>query len=178
MTKQKGQIPDLRTDYYFQKVKECGKNHSWFHWPSMELAFNIVYSYDIFSGYLVQKLKPYGLSRATFNVLGILGRSGKKGCTHVELSRLLLVSRANITEMISSLVGKGLVKRVDSQADKRLCMIHLTKEGKTLLSLVQPFYHKELKSLASALSPGEKEELNRLLTKLRHRVLHLQETNL
>ena len=49
-----------------------------------------------------------------------------------ELSKRLALATSTMTRMIDNLVKEGLVERKPDFADRRLVMVHLTKEGKRL----------------------------------------------
>jgi len=165
---------DKREVYYLKRLRNYGKQFKWFHWDSIELVLNLIYTYDVLSNRLSKILLPTGLSRSTFNVLNIICRSEKKGCTHKDLSDLLLVSRANVTGLIDNLVRRNLVRREYSKKDRRLSIVVLTSEGEKLIKSVLPLYYKEIRTLVSVLTPGEMTELDRLLNKIRSNVFNLQ----
>jgi len=165
---------DKRAGYYWNRIEDYGRKFKWFHWHSVELFLNLIYSYDVIFSYLASKLKSGNLSRSAFNILNIISRSEKKGCTHVELSELLLVSRANVTGLVDSLVGRDLVQRQVSERDRRLSIVKITKKGEELLNSVIPFYYLEMRKLASTLSDDERDKLNKMLNKLRLKVFDLR----
>ena len=165
---------DKRASYYWSRLQDYGKKYKWFHWRSVKLFLNLIYTYDIIFNYLAAKLKSRGLSRSTFNILNIISRSEKKGCTHKELSELLLVSRANVTGLVDSLVRRNLVERMNTPRDRRLSIVKVTKKGEELLNSVIPFYYLEMRKLASSLNNDEKDKLNKILTKLRLKVFDLR----
>jgi len=165
---------DKRASYYWSRLQDYGKKYKWFHWTSVETFLNLIYTYDVISSHLASKLKRSGLSRSTFNILNIISRSEKKGCPHKELSELLLVSRANVTGLVDSLARRHLVERQDSQKDRRLSIVNITEKGKELLNCAVPFYYLEMRKIVSSLSNDERDVLNKVLTKLRLRVLDLR----
>ncbi len=83
--------------------------------------------------------RPYGVSSAQYNVLVLL-KENKEGLSQVEISRQMVVSRANITSIIDKLEKKGLVKRFSDPDDRRLFNIRLTKEGRQLIKEVEKAY--------------------------------------
>lgn len=170
----KEQRKDRRASYYWSRVQDYGKKYKWFHWPSVEMFLNLIYSYDVIFNYLSAKLKSKGLSRSTFNVLNIISRSEAKGCTHKELSELLLVSRANVTGLVDSLVRRNLVERRGARRDRRLSIVKITQKGEALLTSVIPLYYLEMRRLASCLNTDERDTLNTILAKLRLKVTDLR----
>ncbi len=173
MKKIEKKTEDKRAIYYWDRLQNYGRKYKWFHWPSVEAFLNLVYTYDVISNHFASKIQHTGLSRSALNILNIISRSDKKGCTHKELSDLLLVSRANVTGLVDSLVRKNLVKRQDSQHDRRLSIVKITKNGEELLNSVLPSYYLEMRRLASDLSNDERNKLNDILIKLRLKIFDL-----
>jgi len=159
---------DAKVDYYWQRIRGFGGHYKNFNWNTMELVLNLTFTYDLLNAGLSQKARQYGLSRAALNVLSILNHSeGKKGCPHNEISKLLLVSRANITGLIDGLIRQGLVERVYDENDRRICIARISKEGEGLLKLLLPQYYEHAAGLLLNLSDKEKSQLNKLLVKMR-----------
>ena len=63
----------------------------------------------------------------------ILSRSQSKACKQNEISQLMLVSRANITGLVDSLVRQGLVERTNDPHDRRVNMVKILPKGEKLL---------------------------------------------
>jgi len=173
MSKIKTQDKDKRAGYYWSRVKEYGKKYQWFDWPSVEAFLNMTYTYDVISNHFSAKLQESGLSRSTLNMLNIISRSENKGCTHGELSELLLVSRPNVTGLVDSLVRRELAERRDSPGDRRLSIVKITKKGTQLLDAINPRYYLEIRKLAGGLTAAEHGQLNRILAKLRLKAFDL-----
>ena len=81
------------------------------------------------------------LSPSQFNVLNLLhGRTG--GCSQIELGRLLVMHRSNVTGLIDRLEARGLVCRRENSTDRRAFKVMLTPAGRKLIRQIQPHYHK------------------------------------
>jgi len=160
---------DRRAEYYWSKVKSQGSKYSEFNWPSVEVLLNLVYTYDVVSGHMAQQTSPYGITKAGFSVLMILSRSESKSCKQNEISQLMLVSRANITGLVDSLVRLGLVERTSDPLDRRVNMVKILPKGEKLLKDLLPGYYKRVHSICSVFTAAEKKILNDLLTRLRGR---------
>lgn len=65
----------------------------------------------------------------------------KKPLLASELAEALNVTRPNITNMLNSLIEKGLVEQVDDEDDKRRKRLSLSPQGLDLLQSLQP--HRE-----------------------------------
>jgi DNA-binding MarR family transcriptional regulator len=166
---------DKRAGYYLESIRDYNKDCRWFDWDSAQVVLNLVYTYDLVSGYLDDRLLARGLSRSAFNALSIIKRAGPDGCSQRQLSELMLVSRANITEVADCLVRKRLISRRESAKDRRFCLATLTAKGEKLIGELLPFYHKSVRALAAGLTSADKKELNRCLNKLREKTNSLKE---
>ncbi len=160
---------DQRGEYYLSQVKKQGVKYPTFDWPSVEMLLNLAYTYDVVSGNLSNKILPYGITRAGFNVLRILSRSQFKACKQNEISQLMLVSRANITGLVDSLYRKGLVERINDPNDRRVNMIRILPKGEKLLDDLLPGYYLHMRKMCSVFSAREKKIFNELLTRIRNR---------
>lgn len=83
----------------------------------------------------------WNLSPSQFNVLNLL-YDQPDGCSQIELGRLLVMHRSNVTGLIDRLEARGLVCRRDSSTDRRAFNVMLTPAGKKLIRQIQPHYHR------------------------------------
>jgi len=160
---------DHRGQYYWSQVKRYGGQYPEFNWSSVETLLNLIYTYDVLSAQMIRKVSPFGITRAGFSVLMILSRSQSKACKQNEISQLMLVSRANITGLVDSLVGQQLVERTNDPHDRRVNMIKITAKGEKLLKSLLPGYYKYIHEIYSVFTVEEKKTFNELLTRLRNR---------
>jgi MarR family 2-MHQ and catechol resistance regulon transcriptional repressor len=163
---------DLRTQYYWDRTKRYGERYREFHWPSVALLLNLIHTYDVMATHFAKRIAKYGLSISAFNVLMILSRSDEKGMKQNELSHLMLVSRANITGLIDSLVRQNLVSREQDDRDRRVCIARITPQGAQLLESLLPSHYAEIARIARGVNAREKTEMNRLLDRLRTALDH------
>jgi DNA-binding MarR family transcriptional regulator len=161
---------DLRGDYYWNQVQKHGKHYDHFDWPSVEVLLQLIHTYDVTFAHFTKMMQPHGLSPGAFNVLMILSQSSGSARKQNEISKLLLVSRANITGLVDHLVQKGLVLRLSDRSDRRVCLVKITKKGNSLLETYLPFHYAEINRILSVLSRKEKKIFNELLNKLRNSI--------
>jgi DNA-binding MarR family transcriptional regulator len=83
----------------------------------------------------------WDLSPSQFNILNLLDDQ-PAGCTQIELSRLLIMHRSNVTGLVDRLEARRLVKRRDNASDRRAFNVILTADGRKLLRRVQPHYYQ------------------------------------
>ena len=160
---------DHREEYYWSQIKKHDGRYKSFHWPSMEMFLNLAYTYDVVSSDMSSRVTPYGITRAGFNVLRILSRSGSKSCKQNEISQIMLVSRANITGLVDSLSRQSLVERISDPNDRRVNMIKILPKGEKLLEALLPGYYKHMHEVSSVFTENDKKIFNELLKRLRNR---------
>lgn len=70
-----------------------------------------------------------GTTLARFDLLAALDRAGE-GMTMGALSRALLVSNGNVTQLVQKLAKDGLVRIAPSPADRRASIVRLSAKGR------------------------------------------------
>jgi MarR family 2-MHQ and catechol resistance regulon transcriptional repressor len=84
-----------------------------------------------------------------------------------EIGRKVLLTSGSITVAVDRLETRGLVERRPSDADRRARIVHLTREGKKLITRVYADHAADMERLASAsLTRAERDSLIRLLKKI------------
>jgi len=84
-----------------------------------------------------------------------------------EIGRKVLLTSGSITVAVDRLETKGLVERRSSSADRRARIVHLTKEGRRLITRAYAEHAADMERLASAsLTRAERATLIRLLKKI------------
>ena len=61
--------------------------------------------------------------------------------TQIELSRLLIMHRSNVTGLVDRLEKRGLIQRKDDPNDRRAHLVVLTTAGRKLLGQILPQYY-------------------------------------
>ena len=84
-----------------------------------------------------------------------------------EIGRKVLLTSGSITVAVDRLETKGLVERRAHGTDRRARIVHLTKEGRKVITRVYTDHAADMERLASAsLTRAEREKLIRLLKKI------------
>ena len=109
-------------------------------------------------------LAAAGLTPTQLGVLEALLHLGPLG--QRVLGDKLLMSGGNITTVVDNLERRGLVRRERSSDDRRNITVHLTAEGRRLISKVFPGHVRAIVEAFSALTTTEQETLGRLAKKL------------
>jgi MarR family transcriptional regulator, organic hydroperoxide resistance regulator len=84
-----------------------------------------------------------------------------------ELAERLGVEPPTVTKMLRRLEKCGLVERRQDPQDARSFRVYLTREGRSLQEPVARCWERTEEKALAGMSPGERENLHRLLTKVR-----------
>ena len=96
-----------------------------------------------------------------FDVMAALYRR-RDGVTMSELSRMLLVSNGNATAVVDRLEKDGLVRRTQSDSDRRTVFVALTPEGLAQFEGLASDHEAEVNKLFSGLSDADLESLTEI----------------
>src|ERR1043166_1109527 len=111
-----------------------------------------------------RQIHSLGIGFSDFAALEVLLH---KGPTPVnEIGRLVRLTSGSITAAIDRLERKGMVERKDDPADRRARVVHLTPEGRKLISAAFTDHEQAMEHAASGLTPAERDEAAALLKKL------------
>ncbi|GMW01106.1 MAG: hypothetical protein AMXMBFR84_22430 [Candidatus Hydrogenedentota bacterium] len=148
--------------------EELGLRESFKH-REHEVLLGIYYTASILKKKADEFFRTRELTDVQFNVLMLLkSQCGEEGgLTQVELSRMMLVNRANITSLVDRMEKANLVTRVATPGDRRYNLIKMTKRGERIFMAVAEEYHHAVDEVMGALNDSEKKTLSGLLEKLR-----------
>ncbi|NUP01852.1 MAG: MarR family transcriptional regulator [Nonomuraea sp.] len=114
-----------------------------------------------------QVFARHGLRQGEFDVLAALRRTGPPyTLIPSELSAVLMMSRAGMTNRIDRLEAAGLVERSLDPADRRSFLVRLTDEGLRVIDETLTEHAANLTRLAAPLTPQDTETLAEILRKL------------
>jgi MarR family transcriptional regulator, 2-MHQ and catechol-resistance regulon repressor len=114
---------------------------------------------------LTADLEREGLSGSGFSVLVVLATAGGE----LELRairRRLRTSKANATEIVTTLAARGLVVRARVPHDRRAVSIALTPRGRELVDRLFPEHTERVAATFAVLDEEEKRSLAALCRKL------------
>lgn len=110
-----------------------------------------------------EHLRDWHLNLAQFDLLTTIQFS--EGITQLDLSKQLLVTQGNITQLLDKLEERGLITR---RQEGRTKCLHLTEQGRQLLNTVTTAHFAWNEEQFAQLSATEQEQLLKLLRKLDH----------
>jgi MarR family transcriptional regulator, 2-MHQ and catechol-resistance regulon repressor len=108
------------------------------------------------------RLAAAGLTATQFGVLEAILHKGPLG--QRELSRKVLTSAGNMTDLVDKLEARGLVRRVRQKLDRRAVLVELTAEGR---ALIEPLFTAHAGDITAAMAGLSREELGQLDALLR-----------
>ena len=106
----------------------------------------------------------YNLTFSQFMVLEALYSKGDMSVG--EVRERILSSVGTIPLIINNLVKMNYVERLADEKDKRVSILHLTKEGRDVISKVAPKNEMMIEESMKVLDSEEKEKLLYLLKKM------------
>ncbi len=122
---------------------------------------------NLFYDLVTKNLAPFGISKSQFDILGYLYYFSEQSPVNLtELSKVLLLSKANVSGVLSRLEDKGLIHFIQSRKDARVREIRLTDKGKELTEKTFPNYRDVIDEAMQELSGDEKNFLMLTIKKL------------
>ncbi|MEU0152190.1 MarR family winged helix-turn-helix transcriptional regulator [Micromonospora fulviviridis] len=110
-------------------------------------------------------LEPWEINPGHARALAVLMRHGA-----VRLSTLaehLRIAPRSATEVVDGLAERGLVERRPDPVDRRATLVALTGEGERVGEAIRVARATEAERFFGALDPADREELTRILRRLR-----------
>lgn len=106
----------------------------------------------------------HGLTLSQFAVLEALYNKGDMTVGMVQ--KYILSSMGTIPLIINNLVKMNYIERKSDKNDRRVCIISLTQEGRTLIGQIAPKNIEMIKDYMSILTDKERADLLYLMKKL------------
>lgn len=110
-----------------------------------------------------------GATLARFDVLAALDRH-PDGMNMGALSRALLVSNGNVTQLVQKLAKDGLVRIAPSPADRRASIVRLTAKGGAEFAGLAAAHHDWIDALLAGMDAGSRENLYQALGDLKRAI--------
>lgn len=100
----------------------------------------------------------WDISPSQFNIVNVL-KDKPDGLTQVELSRLLIMHRSNVTGLVDRLEERKLIQRKDNPNDRRAYRVVLTPAGRKLVEKILPAYFKAAEAIWGDIPVKKTKEL-------------------
>jgi MarR family transcriptional regulator, 2-MHQ and catechol-resistance regulon repressor len=131
---------------------------------ALNAYINLVRASDSVLRRMSGQLESERLTLGQFGILEALFHLGPM-CQKT-LGEKLLRSGGNVTLVVDNLEKHGWVRRERQQDDRRMVLIHLTQEGRSLISRVVPRHVEAVVQVLSRLEHSEQESLRHICRKL------------
>jgi len=109
--------------------------------------------------------RPYDLTALQYTALTVLERHADLTSAH--LARHSFVTAQTMADMVTTLLGRGLIERHRDPADRRRLVIALTPEGQRALDELEPQVAALEAEMLTLLTAEEAEQLRRSLERCR-----------
>ncbi|MGM0522898.1 MAG: MarR family winged helix-turn-helix transcriptional regulator [Bacillota bacterium] len=143
--------------------------------PSLKLFVVLSKAYRAVSDQVADDIRSKGLNTTDFGVLELLYHSGDQPLQ--KIGDKILLASGSITYVVDKLEKKGLVKRTQSEKDRRVTYASITDDGVALLNEIFPDHWKQIEHITNGLTEDEKIEAIGLLKKLGTFADQLQKEN-
>jgi DNA-binding MarR family transcriptional regulator len=110
-----------------------------------------------------------GATLARFDVLAALDRN-PEGLNMGALSRALLVSNGNATQLVQKLAKDGLVRMRTAPGDRRSSIVRLTAKGRAEFDGLAAAHHDWIDALTAGMESGARESLYHALGDLKRAI--------
>lgn len=114
---------------------------------------------------LAADIEREGLSASGFSVLVVLATAGGELELRA-LRRRLRTSKANATEVVTTLCARGLVLRTRLVHDRRAASVTLTDRGREVVDRIFPEHTERVAAAFAVLDEDEKRSLSEICRKL------------
>jgi len=114
-------------------------------------------------GMLERRAAEHHLSIVQARLLGVLR---DREPTMNELARFLGLDKSSVTGLVDRAERRGLVARVPSTTDRRVVLVSLTGDGRTLVSQAAACFEADVLAMLDRLPARDRETLARLVSRL------------
>ena len=145
------------------------ENNQFESYPSSyeKVVFNIMLTSSCLNKKQSDALKPYGLTVQQFNILRILKNLEGKSASVKLLTEHMVDKMSNASRLVDKLISKKLVSKVESNNDRRMVDVKVTKKGLDILEIASKSLSNSISKNTNALSEIEVLQLSDLLDRLR-----------
>jgi DNA-binding MarR family transcriptional regulator len=133
--------------------------------PERDLVAGVVQLSNLLTRRLGPLFEKAKITPQQWAVLSLLAAS-EEAMSLAAIARGMLVSKQNMTGMISRLEQLGLAERGDDPNDLRSARVQLTRRGRTLVEKLRPAYDEWHERLAAQIGEREVQALTRTVDRL------------
>ena len=137
--------------------------------PALDLDAFLPYRLSILSntisGALAESYSDrFGLSVPEWRVMAVLGRY--TGISAAEVAARTAMDKVAVSRAVSRLLEAGRIRRRFANADRRRSILELSSAGRRIYRRLTPILLRYQQDLLAALDDRERQQLDRILTRL------------
>ena len=134
--------------------------------PERDLVAGIVQLGNALTRNLAPVFEKSNVTPQQWAVLCAIAEAGEP-LTLAGVARVMLVSKQNMTGMITRLEQLGFVDRAGDPTDLRSARVTLTRRGRSVVEKLRPVYEQWLESISGgAMAPRDLQSLSHLVNKM------------
>jgi MarR family transcriptional regulator, organic hydroperoxide resistance regulator len=139
-----------------------------FETPADEAVVALMRTASLVRRAIAQRVEPYGISPAQYNVLRILRGAGDAGLPTLALRDRLIEEAPGITRLVDKLEEAGYVARSRAGGDRRVVHCCITEAGLRLLAAMDTLVRETAALVSNGLpDASEQQQLVDLLARVR-----------
>lgn len=141
-----------------------------FETPEDEAFVSVLRTAEVFLWREAELLKPFEVTLSQYNVLRILRGAGTDGLICREIGERMIARDPDVTKLLDRLEARGLVRRDRQEADRRVIVVRITREGLELVGEIDAPMLKMTGDILGHLGERKLSTLIRLLEEAREKV--------
>jgi DNA-binding MarR family transcriptional regulator len=131
-----------------------------------KIVMAIVRAAETFKRVASSLFGKYDLSFPQYNILRVLDAADDGQTRITEVSRIMLVSGANMTGLAKRLEKNGFILRKSDPRDERVTLLQIAAKGKTVLAKIEASRDELLENMLQGFSPEEKKTIYSMVRRL------------
>jgi DNA-binding MarR family transcriptional regulator len=131
-----------------------------------KILMAIVRAAETFKRVASSLFRKYNLSFPQYNILRVLDASEDGQTRITEVSRIMLVSGANMTGLAKRLEKNGFIVRKSDPKDERVTLLQVASKGKTVLAEIEASRDELLENMLQGFSIEEKKTIYSMVRRL------------
>lgn len=132
-----------------------------------EVAVEVQRTAQVLMRWLVEELKPVGITPSQYNVLRILRGSSPQPLSATEICSRMVTYDPDLTRLLDRLESAGMVKKERDAKDRRVINVHITKLGRDTVERAMDAVGARLHEELEGIGRSRLEQLADLLERLR-----------
>ena len=131
-----------------------------------KILMAIVRAAETFKRAASSLFNKYNLSFPQYNILRVLDASEHGQTRITEVSRIMLVSGANMTGLAKRLEKNGFILRKSDPNDERVTLLQIAAKGKSVLTDIEASRDQLLENIVQGFSAEEKKTVYSMVRRL------------